>query len=171
MSKLPIYSQLGDLTNLEEPPEPKEFFQDVCGPPSLSKIHFLNAQRSTNYCQALSQSRHKFPAVPPKMTSQELRHDMSTFSLQEKDQMNTYDTDKVIDMGDHVLFESLRSKPRALLEKTHIKIEANLNVETIFDHPIVINTELQTYSSAQNSGIFLYEDYKKFIYQQLDMFS
>ncbi|CAI4051086.1 hypothetical protein SKDZ_15G1300 [Saccharomyces kudriavzevii ZP591] len=169
MSKLSIYPQLSDFTNLEEPPEPKEFFQDLCGFPTFSEIHLSNSQRSTNYCDALNHSRQKFPTVFSKMTLRELRHDMSTFSLQEKEQMNIYDAYKVIDMGDHVLFETLCSKPGPSFEKSHIN-KSQLKAEAILDEPPIMNIEFQPSSSAQNSSIFFYEDYKKFIYQQLDMF-
>ncbi|CAI4051322.1 hypothetical protein N7582_005171 [Saccharomyces uvarum] len=170
MSKLAVYSQLGDFTNLEEPPEPKEFLQDLCSFPTFSKIHLSNAQRSTNYCEALSHSRQSYPVALSKMTLQEQRHNMSTVSLQEKDQMTIYDAYKVIDMGDHVSPVSLRLKSRAVFEVSHVN-NAHLKTEKNFDEPTVIKAGFRVPSIAQNSNVFLYEDYKKFMYQQLNMFT
>ncbi|QHS76096.1 uncharacterized protein SPAR_O01240 [Saccharomyces paradoxus] len=170
MSKLSPCPHAADFINLEEPPEPKEFFQDLCAVPNSPRRRFENSRRSTHYCEALSYSRQKLPALLSKMTLQELRHNMSTFSLQEKDQMNDYDTYKVIDMGDRLLLETLSPQPRDLFEKLHTS-EANLIAETVLDESTAVKTELRPSSSARNSSVFLYEDYKKFIYQQLDMFS
>ncbi|CAI1713471.1 hypothetical protein SEUBUCD646_0O01360 [Saccharomyces eubayanus] len=170
MSKLAIYSQLGDFTNLEEPPEPKELFQDLGSFPTFAKIHLSSTQRSTNYSEALCHSRQSYPVTLSKMTLQEQRHNMSTVPLQEKDQMKIYDAYKVIDMGDHVSPESLRLKSRTAFEGSHVN-KARSKTEGFFNEPTVLNSDFQALSIAQNSNVFLYEDYKKFVYRQLNMFT